>query len=93
MTQDSFFNLAAFPLFCLWDGKSRGTLANLGRLIELGKKAVVYVAPLKEFRTLRSSEDREHFVSLSAKNARPRAPQPSLSAEWQPRTARQDSLF
>jgi hypothetical protein len=68
--------------FMLWDGKSRGTLANVERLIGLGKKAVVYVAPLKEFRTLKNPEDWEHFVSLSPKHARPRAPQPSLSAEW-----------
>jgi hypothetical protein len=47
--------------FMLWDGKSRGTLANVLRLIELGKKVVVYLAPAKQFTTLRNMSDWEQF--------------------------------
>jgi hypothetical protein len=81
------------PLVCLWGGKSRGMLANVERLIELAKKVDVYVGPLKEFRTMRSPDDWENFVSLSPKHARPRAPQPSLlsgSRESQNRTVSSD---
>ena len=43
--------------FMLWDGKSRGTLANVLRLMEQGKKVVVYLAPSKQFATLRNMTD------------------------------------
>jgi hypothetical protein len=43
--------------FMLWDGKSRGTLANVLRLLEQGKKVVMYVAPAKQFTTLRNMSD------------------------------------
>lgn len=48
--------------FMLWDGKSRGTLANVLRLIKLGKKVVVYVAPSKEFNTVRNSVECDEFL-------------------------------
>jgi hypothetical protein len=47
--------------FMLWDGKSRGTLANVLRLIEQGKKVVVYLAPSKQFTTLRNISDWDQF--------------------------------
>jgi hypothetical protein len=43
--------------FMLWDGKSRGTLANVLRLMERGKKVVVYLALSKQFKTLRNMGD------------------------------------
>jgi hypothetical protein len=48
--------------FMLWDGKSRGTLANVLRLMEQGKKVVVYLAPTKQFTTLRNMNDWDHFT-------------------------------
>ena len=47
--------------FMLWDGKSRGTLSNVLRLIEQGKKVVVYLAPTKQFTTLRDMRDWDAF--------------------------------
>lgn len=47
--------------FMLWDGKSRGTLANVLRLMEQGKKVVVYLAPSKQFATLRNMSDWDQF--------------------------------
>lgn len=43
--------------FMLWDGKSRGTLANVFRLLDQGKKVVVYLASTKDFATLRCMGD------------------------------------
>jgi len=37
----------------LWDGESRGTLANVARMVEQHKKVVVYVAPHKTFQAIR----------------------------------------
>jgi len=48
--------------FMLWDGKSRGTLANVLRLMEQGKKVVVYLAPSKQFTTLRNMSDWDQFI-------------------------------
>jgi hypothetical protein len=41
----------------LWDGKSKGTVNNVLNLSRDHKPVVVYVAPTKEFRTIKSSED------------------------------------
>lgn len=41
----------------LWDGRSRGTLRSIVDLVRHGKSAVVYVAPVKSFWTLRQSND------------------------------------
>ena len=41
----------------LWDGKSRGTLANIRDLVGQAKPVVVYVAPNKAFVTLREPAD------------------------------------
>lgn len=46
----------------LWDGSSRGTLANIFRLIDQQKKVVVYVAPEKKFVTMRSERDLQGFL-------------------------------
>lgn len=39
----------------LWDGRSRGTLTNIVRLVRKGKPVVLYVAPDRSFYTLRRS--------------------------------------
>lgn len=41
----------------LWDGKSKGTINNVLNLSRGNKLVVVYVASLKSFQTVRSSED------------------------------------
>ncbi len=75
--------------FMLWDGKSRGTLANVFRLIEQGKKVVVYLAPIKQFTTLRNMGDWDQF---SRKLQSGIAPQEALS-DPQRRGSRKYSFF
>jgi hypothetical protein len=41
----------------LWDGKSKGTVNNVVNLSRDHKPVVVYVAPTKQFRTIRTSGD------------------------------------
>jgi hypothetical protein len=41
----------------LWDGKSKGTVNNVVSLSRDHKPVVVYVAPTKQFRTIRTSDD------------------------------------
>lgn len=40
----------------LWDGKSRGTLANVNDMVSKGKPVVLYLTPSKAFMTLRSPD-------------------------------------
>jgi adenine-specific DNA-methyltransferase len=51
MTEESSVGLM------LWDGKSKGTLSNVHRLLDAGKKVVLWIAPEKKFRTLKSVAD------------------------------------
>ncbi len=69
--------------FMLWDGKSRGTLANVLRLIEQGKKVVVYMVHRKDFRTLRNIGDWDQFLSAYGKHVR-QLTQPAALNGWQP---------
>ena len=43
--------------FMIWDGSSKGTLLNVLRLVGSRKALVLYVAPDRQFLTLRSSDD------------------------------------
>jgi hypothetical protein len=47
----------------LWDGVSRGTLANVSRMICQNKKVVVYIAPRKLFEVIRDSEDLNRLIA------------------------------
>jgi len=42
--------------FMLWDGKSRGTLLNAQRLLEVRKPVVIYFAPHRECMTVRTPD-------------------------------------
>jgi hypothetical protein len=46
----------------LWDGKSVGTLMNVFRLLELQKKAVVYIVPQQQFLDFKSAAELERFI-------------------------------
>lgn len=46
----------------IWDGQSSGTLASVFRLISQQKKAVVYIAPEKQFWTLKDQGDWEKLI-------------------------------
>lgn len=75
--------------FMLWDGRSKGTQANILRLLNSGKKVLVYVAPPRRFVTLRSKHDWEHFflhrdAALSGKDKKPiESVEPKLSGPAQ----------
>jgi hypothetical protein len=49
--------------FMLWDGESRGTLANVETLAEAGKPVSVYVSPAQRFINVRSQSDVNALVS------------------------------
>ena len=49
--------------FMVWDGKSKGTLLNVFRLLKQQKKAVVYNVPEKRFYELKALAHWEEFIS------------------------------
>jgi hypothetical protein len=59
----------------LWDGHSTGTVVNAARLIAAGKPVVIYVAPEKNFRTLKSRFDFEALLSPCSADIRKRIDQ------------------
>ena len=54
----------------VWDGKSVGTLANIGRLLRNGKRAVLFDVPSKTFVEFRSQSDWDDFVLRRDPNLR-----------------------
>lgn len=48
----------------LWDGKSKGTVNNVVNLSRDRKPVVVYVAPIREFRTIKTLEDLTGLLAL-----------------------------
>ena len=77
----------------LWDGTSRGTPANVLRLIEQGKKVVIYLVPLREFRTLRNLADWDKFLSSCTKQAERLTEQPAAFSGLRARNTRQHGPF
>lgn len=71
-TKDRAMGAEADYGLMLWDGKSRGTLANIRDLIDRQKPVVVYLAPKKSFFTLRRQDD---LSDLLAKHR----PKPSVT--------------
>jgi len=53
--------------FMLWDGESKGTLANISRLIDQQKKVVVYFLPRRRFFTLRDERDLVELLRTSVR--------------------------
>ena len=47
----------------LWDGKSKGTVNNVVNLSRDHKAVVVYVAPTREFRTIRTLDDLKDLLA------------------------------
>jgi hypothetical protein len=47
----------------LWDGKSKGTVNNVVNLLRDHKPVVVYVAPTKQFRTIKSLDDLKDLLA------------------------------
>jgi hypothetical protein len=48
----------------LWDGKSKGTVNNVVNLSRHDKPVVVYVAPTKQFLTIKTFDDLEGLLAL-----------------------------
>jgi hypothetical protein len=55
----------------LWDGKSRGTLSNAQRLLEQGKKVVVWIASKRKFETLGSLNDWHRLAEFPSRQFLP----------------------
>jgi hypothetical protein len=51
--------------FMLWDGESKGTLANVVNLLSAHKKVLLYLAPKKLFFKLRVFEDLHEALSAN----------------------------
>ena len=49
----------------IWDGSSKGTLANVVNLIGAEKKVLLYTAPIKQFFTLHTPGDLNRALSAS----------------------------
>lgn len=60
MAQEADYALA------IWDGKSQGTLNNINKMLELGKKSLVYQAKQHEFLSINKLSD---VSKLHAKHA------------------------
>jgi hypothetical protein len=46
----------------LWDGKSKGTLQNMLKLIDAQKPTLVYFAPTKDFHRLTTEAERAIWI-------------------------------
>jgi hypothetical protein len=64
----------------LWDGKSRGTLANIMDLVSRGKPAVVYFSPSKSFVTVRSADQAWKMANNAGHESLGNAPVSRLAA-------------
>jgi hypothetical protein len=64
--------------FMIWDGKSKGTLLNVLRLLQAGKSVAVYIGPSKAFLDLKSMADWERRMPVS-NDLRERAEQQAAS--------------
>jgi hypothetical protein len=49
--------------FMIWDGTSKGTLANVLNLLEIEKKVLLYHSPKKRFFTIRTARDLHHVLA------------------------------
>ena len=52
----------------LWDGKSKGTLQNMLRLLAAGKPTLVYFSPTKDFHRLASEADLQTLFARCRKS-------------------------
>lgn len=53
----------------LWDGKSKGTINNVVNLSRRGKPVVVYIAPTRQFRTIRMADDLSDLLAQGDSNS------------------------
>lgn len=75
----------------LWDGQSRGTLANVENLLRVGKPVALYIGPARRFVALKSSEDLDALrngTSSSSVSTRENSTQTEFGLGDQPRPTR-----
>jgi hypothetical protein len=77
----------------LWDGESRGTLANAARLLHQEKKVVIYLSASREFRTLRTKADLRSLSGVSDRPIRERARKQASGLERKMAKAQSQQLF
>lgn len=77
----------------IWDGKSKGTLMNVLRLVSQQKKVVVYIAPTKEFMNLKSKVDWERLVARCGLELRRRLEHEAAAERRDERVRSQASLL
>jgi hypothetical protein len=75
---------AADQALMIWDQKSRGTFANLARMVQAGKPALVYLAPAKEWREVRGRHDLVQLRDLCALEDAAKLTIPRVVAPGQP---------
>ena len=79
--------------FMLWDGESKGTLANILRLVDQGKKVVLYIGPTRQFATLRSRSDCESMNLVSPRKRKGKLRHWATSSESSSRLRPEAGLF
>jgi hypothetical protein len=77
----------------LWDGESRGTLANAARLLHQEKKVVIYLAASGKFRTLRTKADLRSLSEVSDRPIRTRARKQTPQLERKMAKVQSQQLF
>jgi hypothetical protein len=77
----------------LWDGVSRGTLANVSRLLDQQKRVVVFLSGSREFRTLRTKSDMRTLSSVSESSHRPQPRKQAPSLRRKTAKVRSQQLF
>jgi len=92
-TKDQLMAEEATIGFMIWDGKSFGTIANVFRLQQKGKKVVLYNTKTKSFLTLRGKADWNGLISSCTKELRERIDQYAGSTPEGQETGRQVSLL
>jgi len=74
-TKDQLMAEEATVGFMVWDGQSFGTVANVVRLLQKGKKVVVYNTKTKTFSTLRGKAEWSELISGCTRELRARIEQ------------------
>lgn len=85
-------NEATYGLM-LWDGKSKGTLLNVLRLLRQEKKVVIYSSPSDEFSELKNRTDWDEFLSRCPAYVRERVQKEAVSEARDEQPPSQTSLF
>jgi len=67
--------------FMIWDGKSRGTLLNIQRLLADAKPVVVYFAPERRCHTIRAQRELDKLLEKTPYGGRKSIPRASHGAQ------------